>query len=178
LALFLEDHAARVYPTAEDHAFARSFLGDISRPVIAIHPGSGSPRKNWPAENWQALGTWLTRHASHPRLLLIGGEADSAPLAALTDAWQRADVLVARDLALPRLAAVLRCCRLFLGHDTGISHLAAAVETPCVLLFGPTDPAVWAPANPQVSVVPAADGDLASLPLSTVQEAVSIRLAL
>jgi len=65
----------------------------------------------------------------------------------------------------PRLAAVLRQCRLFLGHDSGISHLAAAVGTPCVLLFGPTDPAVWAPANPQVAVVTAADYNLASLPV-------------
>ncbi len=175
LALFLDDHAARVYPTDADDALAREFLDGESRPVIAIHPGSGSARKNWPVEKWVALGEWLMHHESHPRLLLVGGEADAAPLMALTGAWPTADVLVARDLALPHLAAVLRRCRLFLGHDSGLSHLAAAVGTPCVLLFGPTDPAVWAPANPHVSVVPAARGDLASLSVSTVQEIVSAR---
>ena len=172
LALFLEDHAARVYPTEADARFARSFVGDASRPIIAMHPGSGSPRKNWPVENWKALAKWLAGQASQPRLLLIGGEADADPLAAMTVALQGADHLIARDLPLPHLAAVLQRCRLFIGHDSGISHLAAAVETPCVLLFGPTDPAIWAPANPRVNVVEAEEGDLSRLPVDRVQEAV------
>jgi heptosyltransferase-3 len=178
LALFLEDHAARVYPTEQDRTFARQFAGDSSQPMIAIHPGSGSLRKNWPVENWAALGSWLAKHKAHPRLILIGGEADAAALAALLGVWQGTEVLIARDLPLPHLAAVLECCHLFLGHDSGISHLAAAVGAPCVLLFGPTDPAVWAPANAQVTVVSAACGDLAELPFSTVQETVQARLRL
>lgn len=178
LALFLEehDHAARVHPTEDDRTFARAFLGDDPRPLIAIHPGSGSPRKNWPVENWAALGTWLGNHPSCPRLVLIGGEADAAPLTTLSGAWRGATALIAHGLPLPHLAAVLERCRLFLGHDSGISHLAAAVGTPSVLLFGPTDPAVWAPANAQVTILPADNGDLAGLPLSAVQEAVSARL--
>lgn len=176
LALFLEETAARVYPTDADDAFAREFLGESTRPVIAIHPGSGSARKNWPAEKWAALGSWLIGQESRPRLLLVGGEADAGPLAALTNAWSPADVFVAHHLSLPHLAAILRRCRLFLGHDSGISHLAAAVGTPSVLLFGPTDPAVWAPANPQVTVVTAEDYNLASLPVASVQEAIRARL--
>lgn len=176
LALFLEQPAARIYPTDADDAFARAFLGESTRPVIAIHPGSGSARKNWPAENWAALGSWLVGHETRPRLMLVGGEADDGPLAALAGAWSQADLLVAHHLSLPHLAAILRHCRLFLGHDSGISHLAAAVGTPCVLLFGPTDPAVWAPANPQVTVVTAEDGELAGLPVVRVQEAIRARL--
>ena len=149
LALFLEDAAARLHPSEEDQAAGAT----VSRrrpttPVIAIHPGSGSPRKNWPAENWAALGRWLHETAPQTRLLLIGGEADAAQIATVQTALREADVLLAQNLPLPHLAAVLQRCRLFLGHDSGISHLAAAVGTPCVLLFGPTDPAVWAPANP------------------------------
>ncbi len=176
LALFIEDHAARVHPAEEDRAFARSFLGQSSQALIAIHPGSGSPRKNWPVQNWVALGQWLASKNPRPRIVLIGGEADALPLATLTETWRDTEVLVARDLPLPPLAAVLENCQLFLGHDSGISHLAAAVETPCVLLFGPTDPAVWAPANPQVTVVFAARGNLDDLPLSAVQKAVSAKL--
>ncbi len=56
LALFLEDPAARLYPTDEDRAFARRFFGGREMPVIAIHPGSGSESKNWPVEHWRALG--------------------------------------------------------------------------------------------------------------------------
>lgn len=167
LALFLEDHAAAVHPAEEDRAFARAFLGESAPPLIALHPGSGSPRKNWPLENWLALGRWLAGHASRPRLLLIGGEADEERIAALAHALPEA--LVARHLPLPQLAALLGRCRLFLGHDSGISHLAAAVGARCVLLFGPTDPAVWAPANAGVQVIEAPACDLAHLRVEDVQ---------
>ena len=173
LALFLDDPAARIHPTEADRALARDFLGDSAAPVIALHPGSGSPRKNWPLENWSALGRWLGSLPQRPRLLVVGGEADTAQFATLPAAWTGLDLLVALDLPLPHLAAVLERCRLFVGHDSGISHLAAAVGTPCVLLFGPTDPAVWAPANPDVRVLPAPGGNLAQLSLETVQTAVA-----
>lgn len=169
LALYLEDHATTVHPSAEDRAFADDFLGANNTPLIALHPGSGSPRKNWPLESWIALGNWLLVRNPHPRLLLIGGEADYAQLDALSAAWGEASVLVARDLPLPHLAALLARCRLFLGHDSGVSHLAAAAGAPCLLLFGPTDPAVWAPANPHVSTLVAPAFDLAALPLERVQ---------
>jgi heptosyltransferase-2 len=166
LALYLESHAAVVHPSAGDRAAVRRFFGE-DRPLIAIHPGSGSPRKNWPAENWLALGRALLDRTPPPRLLLIGGEADRATLDALEASWPDPP-LVARDLPLPHLAALLERCALFLGHDSGISHLAAAVGTPCVLLFGPTDPAIWAPANPQVAIIEAPDGDLGQLALGDV----------
>lgn len=177
MALFLDDHAARVFPTEEDEARAAKFLGDNGvGSLVAIHPGSGSARKNWPVEQWTELGNWLVKHSGRPHLLLIGGEADSAQMDKLTAAWPKKSLIVARDLPLPTLAAVLRRCRLFVGHDSGISHLAAAVETPCVLLFGPTDPAVWAPANPQVTVITATDYDLGSISLESVQAAVAGQL--
>lgn len=176
LALFLDDPAARLHPSEEDQAAAQRFLGESDAPVIAIHPGSGSARKNWPAENWGALGRWLRQDAPEARLLLIGGEADAAPIATVQTALRETPVLLAQHLPLPHLAAALQRCRLFLGHDSGISHLAAAVGTPCVLLFGPTDPAVWAPANPGVKIVMTASGDLNQLPLATVQQAVRAAL--
>jgi len=172
LALFLEDAAARVHPSAEDQAAARRFLGASDAPLTAIHPGSGSPRKNWPAENWAALGRWLRDTMPQTRLLLIGGEADAAQVASVQTTLREANVLLAQNLPLPQLAAVLQRCQLFLGHDSGISHLAAAVGTPCVLLFGPTDAAVWAPANPEVKVIAAPGGDLRQVSLSKVQEMV------
>jgi len=176
LALFLEDAAARLHPSEEDRAAAERFLGVSDAPVIAIHPGSGSPRKNWPAENWAALGRWLHRHTPQARLLLIGGEADAVPISTVRAALREARVLVAQNLPLPHLGAVLQRCRLFLGHDSGMSHLAAAVGTPCVLLFGPTDPAVWAPANPGVRVVAAPGGDLRQLLLAEVQPSITEEL--
>ena len=173
LALYLEDHAATVHPSAEDRAFAGAFLGADDAPLIALHPGSGSPRKNWPLENWRALGASLLQRQAQPRLLLIGGEADHAQLDALAAAWRGKPVLLGRDLPLPQLAALLARGRLYLGHDTGISHLAAAAGCPSLLLFGPTDPTIWAPANPHVTVLTAPGGDLATLAPETVQAGVT-----
>ncbi len=172
MALFLDEAAARLHPSAEDQAQAREFLGASPARVIAIHPGSGSPRKNWPAENWAAVARWLKERDPQSRVLLIGGEADAAQLAAVQEALHGTEVLVAQHLPLPVLAAVLERCRLFLGHDSGISHIAAAVETPCVLLFGPTDPAIWAPQNAGVKVIAADSGDLRQISVERMQTAI------
>ena len=113
--------------------------------MVAIHPGSGSPRKNWPVERWAELAGRLRGQAP---LLIVGGEADTAAVAALAAFGE-----VAQNLPWPELARRLAACQRFLGHDSGVSHLAAAVGTPCVLLFGPTDPARWAPPGDHVSIV-------------------------
>ncbi len=158
--------------------FARGGAGDVeARPLVAIHPGSGGERKNWPADRWRELGLTLLAHPGRPRLLLVGGEADAKTVAGLRAAWSGAgDVLVAQDLPLPALGALLTRCERFLGHDSGISHLAAAVGVPCTLLFGPTDPDLWAPPYPSVEIVRAPGGDLGGLPLETVQNVVEAAL--
>ena len=112
-------------------------------PPIALHPGSGSARKNWPVDRWVEVCTRLPGP-----LLIVGGEADAAAVRALGRFGS-----TAFNRPLPELAAALARCRLFLGHDSGVSHLAAAVGTPCVLLFGPTDPAMWAPPGRHVRVL-------------------------
>ena len=171
MALFLEDHAATIYPSLADRQYVWPLFRDLDAPVIAIHPGSGSPRKNWPVEQWIALGRWIFAHYPAARLLLVGGEADGPQVLALSEAFRGKLAFIARDLELPKLAAFLERCAVFLGHDSGISHLAAAVGARCILLFGPTDPAVWAPANPDVKVIQAPEGDLNSLPVAPVSDA-------
>ena len=175
LALYIEDAAAAVHLTKEDHAFAARFLAECDeRPLIALHPGSGSPRKNWPIDRWVELGRELLRRGA--QLLIVGGEADEERVAVLREAWRDSPVLIARHFSLPHLAAILARSRLFIGHDSGISHLAGAVDAKCVLLFGPTDPAVWAPANPGVRVLEAPDEDLAKLTVEVVVEEISRRI--
>jgi heptosyltransferase III len=80
----------------------------------------------------------------------------------LQERWRNRDARFATNLALPHLAAVLAQC-LFIGHDSGISHLAAAVEAKCLLLFGPTDPEVWAPQGKNVRVTRAPESNLSRL---------------
>lgn len=165
LALYLEEPGAAIFPNEGDHAAANEFLRDEEAPMLALHPGSGGARKNWPLARWRELIAQLL--ADSRRLLVVGGEAEHATLAEL-DTTFPGRLRFARDLPLPQLAAVLARCVGFVGHDSGISHLAAAVGTPCVLLFGPTDPHVWAPANAHVRVVAAPDGDLACVGVGEV----------
>jgi heptosyltransferase-2 len=87
--------------------------------------------------------------------------------------WNDKPVRFAANLLLPHLAALLEHS-IFVGHDSGISHLAAAAGARCVLLFGPTDPAIWAPANHHVRIVRAPDGDLRKLTLGTVRDALGL----
>ena len=168
LALYLEDAAPVVFPNEQDRAFAEEFLREQIEPLVAVHPGSGSPRKNWPISHWRELLQMVL--SERGRVLVVGGEADYASLGELRDEFG-SRLLVAQDLPLPSLAAILQQCAQFIGHDSGISHLAASVGAPCLLLFGPTDPHVWAPANPGVRVLSAPDQDLPRLPVAEVIEA-------
>ena len=168
MALFLDEPAARLVPGEASVAAAEAWLVEqgLDRAAlaetVALHPGSGSPRKNWPAERWREVGERL--RAQGRRLLLVGGEADERALAALAGLTP----LVARALPLPTLAALLGGCAAYYGHDTGISHLAAATGVPSTLLFGPTDPAVWAPQGAQVRVLAAPEGELARIEVGAV----------
>ena len=146
----------------EDREFAREFLASVPQPIIAIHPGSGSHKKNWPLENWIDLFSPDSRFADLEGLVVISGEADKAQTDQLEREWKNRDVRFARNLPLPRLAAVLERST-FIGHDSGISHLAAAAGANCVLLFGPTDPDVWAPKNENVRVLRPPSGKLDDL---------------
>ncbi|HEY8901597.1 MAG TPA: glycosyltransferase family 9 protein [Chthoniobacterales bacterium] len=168
LALFLEDPAARIFPNDHDREAAREWLG--GPPPVAIHPGSGGTKKNWPLDRWIALAIHLL--AAGERLLVIGGESDQPQLAELRAALAGRAVRFAEHLPLPTLGAVLAGCRLFVGHDSGISHLAAAAGAPCVLLFGPTDPTVWGPRNPGVRIISSPTGVTADITLDSVREMV------
>ncbi|MCA1657800.1 MAG: glycosyltransferase family 9 protein [Verrucomicrobiaceae bacterium] len=169
LGLHLKDPAARIYPSEADRTFAAKFLGSHSGRPIALHPGSGSETKNWPIENWQKLGDDLLAHDHE--LIVVSGEADEERVGLLESAWKRKAVTFARTLPLPHLAALLEDT-IFLGHDSGISHIAAAVGARCVVLFGSTDPAIWAPANKNVTVLRAPEGQIRLLEVEAVFAAI------
>lgn len=114
---------------------------------VAIHPGSGSSTKNWPIGHWRQLAEALS-HEFGARLLVVSGEADTAAASALAGLGTPL-----RNLPLEDLVHRLAGAALFIGHDSGVSHLAAACGAPCLLLFGPSDPATWAPPAPHVRVI-------------------------
>jgi ADP-heptose:LPS heptosyltransferase len=139
------------------------------RPIIAIHPGSGSESKNWPVPRWQELLSKLVAEREDD-FLVIGGEADRhrlEPIAAVIPEHRR-QVLAHRPLA--EVAEALAQARCFIGHDSGITHLAAAVGLPGVALWGDTNDQVWRPRNDGIRLLRHSFG-LAQLAVGTVAEA-------
>ena len=171
LGIPINDFAPRLQIGDRAQENARQKLG--ASPVIALHPGSGSPRKNWPLENWIALIAYLIERTIS--VAIIGGEADRAQIAEIQNRFKNESVSFALDWPLRDLAALLAGL-MFVGHDSGVSHLAAATGTTSLVLFGPTDPQVWAPQNENARVLLAPNRDLSQLPVATVREAINQEL--
>jgi heptosyltransferase-2 len=174
LGLKVDNVAAKLYPSADDRQFARDFLGNCAEPMVAFHPGSGSEEKNWPLQNWIDLGDSLLGSSNfHGSILVVSGEADTTRTGRLKAIWSDSRVRFAESLALPHLAAMLEHAT-FVGHDSGISHLAAAAGANCLLLFGPTNPAVWAPQGENVFVIRASEGNMRSISVGQVRSAMRL----
>ncbi|HEY2626228.1 MAG TPA: glycosyltransferase family 9 protein [Candidatus Udaeobacter sp.] len=173
LGLAVEDLAAKVYPSIEDRHHAQEFLRDLPRPLVAFHPGSGSKKKTWPVENWIDIGNGLLGLDDFQgSLIIVLGEADDDQVRSLRAIWTNERVQFAKHFPLPELAAVFEHS-VFIGHDSGISHLAAAASADCILLFGPSDPEAWAPLNENVQVIRGADGKIDNIEVAAVEEAMA-----
>ena len=138
----------------------------LSERYLVCHPGSGSPTKNWPLDHWLELIQWLLDEAPW-RLAVVGGEADHAQLARIRAVFSADRVSLWEGLPLPELAVRLAQAAGFIGHDSGISHLAAAVGAPVRALWGWTNADVWQPLGEDVRLVHAPEG-LAKLDTETV----------
>jgi heptosyltransferase-2 len=140
-----------------ESARARPWLDRVGPGFLAVHPGSGARRKNWPAEQFASL----VEHVTDGRpFVLIEGPADAEAAAPLA---RQPSAVRARELPPRVLGAVLARAGLYVGNDSGISHLAAAWGAPVVALFGPTDPAQWAPIGPRVMVMRSVDRTMEGL---------------
>ena len=146
-------------------------MGPCAEGWIALHPGSGSARKNWPLERWQELVSRCVAQTDWG-LVLIGGEAESEALDSLERLIPAARRQVLRGCPLESVAEQLSRCRGFLGHDSGITHLAAAVGIRCLALWGPSNESVWKPRGPAVQTV-SHPGGLVDLGLDAVWRAVA-----
>lgn len=135
---------------------------------LALHPGSGSEIKNWPEDKWEELLNHLVNQTDL-KLLLVGGEAEGDRLARLSRALPQARIKLAQYLPLSELALVLKPCIGFVGHDSGISHLAAALGLPALVLWGETEEAVWSPKGERIAIVRSARG-LAGISVAQVMQ--------
>ncbi len=119
------------------------------KPVAVVHPGSGSTGKVLPPQHFAYIINGLRRNGIKP--VVLEGPADGKACCEVL-AKLRWEPEVLRNLPLSRTAALLQCCTLFIGNDSGIAHLAGAVGARTVVLFQSTDPAVWKPVGPDVHV--------------------------
>jgi heptosyltransferase-2 len=128
-------------------ALLNNQAADAAQPLIALHPGSGAfaPARRWTPQRFAELADALIEDGA--RIVVVGGgeEADlrQRMLGGMRHAAQVIDL--GGRTSLDELAAVLKRCDLFVGNDSGVTHLAGSGGTPIVALYGPTDPRAWAP---------------------------------
>jgi len=118
--------------------------------IISLHPGSGSSRKNWPVEQFALLANGVRRSMSAQPLFILG-EAETSIARALARLAPSVPMLANRPLK--EVASVLAVSRGYVGNDSGITHLAAALGVPVVALFGPTDASMWGPRGAKVVIL-------------------------
>jgi ADP-heptose:LPS heptosyltransferase len=152
--------------TDQERRRARVAAPSLSPGFLAVHPGSGSPSKNWPTDGFAAA---VRDHAGNRPWLLVIGPADERVALSLLAVPGAVPV---RGLPVRVLGALLAEAGLYLGNDSGVSHLAAAAGAPTLALFGPTDPAVWAPVGPRVEVVRSPTRTMEGLDAADVRAAI------
>jgi ADP-heptose:LPS heptosyltransferase len=148
----------KLYLKESDREWARDFwkskgvtLEERSK-VIILHPGSGSRKKVWPLDRFLTLAHALQDHLAS-KILIVLGPAEGPEVQRVFEGMRPPTVILARGLTLLQLASVMEGCWFFIGNDSGISHMAAALGLPTVVIFGPTDQTIWSPRGEKTSVV-------------------------
>lgn len=119
-----------------------------SRPVLAIAPGSGAREKNWPEDFFLSAAQWWRAATGGTVILLVGPvEQERGGIERL-----RRSCLVAKELRLSHAAALLSRCTVYLGNDSGMSHLAAALGVRTVAIFGPSAVRQWMPRGDKITI--------------------------
>jgi lipopolysaccharide heptosyltransferase I len=150
-------------PEAErrmDEALAEAGLKPLDR-IVALNPGAGRPEKRWPVERFRALAERLGVEAG-ARILLLWGP-DEIHTAKLIGAGLSTRAVLAPPTDLDELSAVLRRVSLMVAGDTGPLHLAAALGTPALGLFGPTRAERNGPYGARCRGLQSPDGTMAGL---------------
>lgn len=159
-----------------DHAYALETIQfkRSSIPLVIIHPGSGGRHKRWPLKHFIKLIDVLNEKSIQVAVLV--GPAEAAMLHELKAELPTSCPVLAPP-GIPQLAGLLASADLYIGNDSGPSHLAAALDTSTLVLFGPTNPQKWSPRGTSVRVLQAPTGDLNALEIDSVQEAIFELLA-
>ena len=131
------------YLAAGNAAKADEWLADLPRPRIALNVGASRAYKRWPVENWTQVALSLTQAGRS--VVFVGDKTDAVSVAQITPALGRNYADLSGKTSLRELASVLAACDLLVSGDSGPMHLAVAVGTPVVAIFGATHPARHGP---------------------------------
>jgi ADP-heptose:LPS heptosyltransferase len=125
-----------------------------SQLCIAISPFAKQKHKCWPIENYRELGYALLSRFPGARLIVVGGPEDETLGDFLAKAWGEESVNFAGRASILQSAEIMRRCKLFIGNDSGPSHLAAAVGIPVVTIFSSfVFPELWRPWGPKSRII-------------------------
>lgn len=145
------------HPSLEARQQAERVIGGAQRPLVVIHPGgalnpgSAMLSKRWPAIAFGELASLLVQREG-ATIVLVGALSDRDAVQVAADFTDGPVIDLGGQLSIPELAAVVERADLYIGNDSGASHLAAAVGTPTVTIFGPTSPYQYRPLGPCAQV--------------------------
>jgi len=134
-----------------DRLLERHGIGE-KQTRVAIHPGAGGPLRQWQPRRFGRIAGRLSQRPE-TAVLLIGGPGDGALLDRVAAHMQAPPTFQSAGLRLLETAALIRRCDLFIGNDSAPAHMAAAVGTSSLTLFGPTWPHMWRPLSPAGRVI-------------------------
>lgn len=169
LGIGTDDLRPIIVPSAEDERWAETFLQEHTTPgrrCLVVHPGAGKTENVWPPENFADVVNRL-RRTSPVDLCVIEGPRDGDQVAAFGRKVNGGFAHL-RGRGIGEVAAVLRRANLVLCNDTGIMHVSCAAGANTLAVFGPTDPARWAPKCSNLTVIRGADGDLEKVSIEDV----------
>ncbi len=121
------------------------------RPIISVHPGAGNIHKQWTTEGFAEVADWLS--SEDFQVIFVGADRDLDKIDAVMSRLNHKAFNLGGSLSLGELMALFAISALFLGNDSGPMHLAAAIGTPVVALFGPVDEHRWGPLSPNSIVL-------------------------
>jgi ADP-heptose:LPS heptosyltransferase len=148
---------------------------DLSKRLVVIHPGSGGQRKCWHLENFVALAQGL--RISGFEVLFLLGPAEMERLRPAEEARLYGAAKCVGHLSLTQVVGLLSCADAFVGNDSGVTHLAAAMGLRTHVLFGPTDPALYRPIGPAVTIFQDTQATFAEKPSLDLQTQVLAAIA-
>jgi predicted lipopolysaccharide heptosyltransferase III len=156
LNITVTDRIPRLWLTSEDEARAQELLAKFAvhadQPIVVIQPGARYWFKAWPSERFAELADRLTDQFGCQ--VLVGGSQQEHDLTQrVVNQAKSRPISIAGPVTIRTLAALLKRAALFVGNDTGAMHIATAVGTPVVGLFGPSNPAEWGPRGGPAEVI-------------------------